>query len=207
MRIEGSNSQYAGFTSRNTQLDQKDKILLSTPALAAISAGYKNRRRMPSKMILSGAASGLKWGAFLLSLCTMMGVNKFLARNSQKFRNFENEHGIAGMACVGAASAGGYYALKETGNYFTKKNPKICRGTVNFIKSIDNNDFIIGIKSNLRENRLSYRRMIYNQPEYIIKSAKFLSRMTRTAMASLPYVGAGLACALAIIKPKMLPEN
>lgn len=207
MRIPNNSLRSASFTARRGQLEQKDKILLSTPALAALSAAYKNRRGMPSKMIMEGAKSGLKWGAFLLSLCSMMGLNKFLARNSQKFRDFEHNHGIAAMAGVGVASAGGYYLLKSAGETVAEKHPRISSGIVNGIKSVDNNNFIMEMKSTMRDGRLSYRRMIAAQPEYVIKSARFVSRMTRTAMASLPYVGAGLACAIAILKPKMLPDK
>ena len=207
MRIPNNVLPYTSFTSYNERLDQKDKILLSTPALAALSAGYKNRRGMPSKMLLEGAKSGMKWGAFLLSLCSMMGVNKFLARNSQKFREFEYNHGIAAMAGVGAASVGGYYLLKGAGEAFSEKYPKVGRGITSSVQKIDDNSFIMGMKEMMRDGRLSYRRMILNQPEYVINSARFVSRMTRMAMASLPYVGMGLACAIAVIKPRMLPEE
>ncbi len=207
MRVPCGAFSLQSFTSNSRSLDQKDKILLSTPALAALSAGYKSRRKMPSKMIFEGAKSGLKWGAFLLSLCTMLGTNKFLARNSEKVREFENKHGLITMAGVGVASTGGYYLLNEFGNNLANNHPKIRNGVVNTIKEVDNNGFIMGIKESMRDGRLSYRRRILSQPDYIKKSARFVSRATRTAMASLPYVGAGLACAIAVIKPRMLPED
>ncbi len=207
MRIESTGLASVGFTSNRSRLDQKDKILLSTPALAALSTAYKKRRGMPSKMILEGARSGLKWGAFLLSLCTMLGANKFLTKNSKKVRDYENNHALISMACVGAASTGGYYLLNEFGNNLANNHPKISNGVVNTIKEIDENGLVMGIKETMRDARLSYRRMILNQPDYIKKSARFMSRMTRTTMASLPYVGAGVACAIAIIKPKMLSRD
>ncbi len=207
MRIPDNTFSYTNFSSYNKSLDQKDKILLSTPALAAISAAYKNRRKMPSKIVSAGALSGLKWGAFLLSLCSMININKFLARNSQKIRNFENNHEITAMAAVGAASTGGYYLLQTAGKAFTEKHPKLCSKTAEIVNSVDNNDFIMGVKSFMRDSRLSYRRKIKTQPSYVLNSARFLERTVRAGMTTLPYVGAGLACALAVVKPRMMPEN
>ena len=205
MHIQNSTASNS-FKGYNNGLDTKDKILLSTPALAAISGGYAKRYRAPSQMVLSGAKNGLKWSGFLLALGATIGINKFLAKNSTRFRDFEENHGIVSMCGVGIVATSAYYVMSGAADSFVRKNPNFCNGTVRLVEKLDNNSFLSGVREIIKSGKRGYKNAIASQPQYVKNTSAFLGKLGKSTMKTLPYIGIGLACAMAVLKPKMMAD-
>ncbi len=205
MRIQ-NNTASNNFKGYNGGFDTKDKILLSTPALAAISGAYAKRYREPSKMVLEGARRGLKWSGFLLALGATIGINKFLAKNSTKFRDFEENHGIISMCGVGVVATSAYYVFGGAADSFVRKNPNLCEGTVRLVEKLDNNSFLDGVRKIIKSGKRGYKNAIASQPQYVKNTSAFLGKLGKSTMKTLPYIGVGLACAIAVLKPKMMAD-
>ena len=201
-----NNTASNSFKGYNSGIDTKDKILLSTPILAAISGGYAKLYKEPSQMVLAGAKNGLKWSGFLLALGATIGINKFLTKNSSKFRNFEEDHGVVSMCGVGVVSTSAYYILSGAADSFVRKNPNLCDGTVRLVEKLDNNSFLEGVREIIKSGKRGYKNAIASQPQYVKNTSAFLGKLGKSTMKTLPYIGVGLACAMAVLKPKMMSD-
>ena len=74
-------------------LDTKEKIVLSTPLLATVSAmNETGLSGKTSQMLTNGGRAFAKWTCGLLAAGTIISANKFLARNSKTVRDFEEKH-------------------------------------------------------------------------------------------------------------------
>ena len=188
-------------------MDTKDKLVLSTPLLAAASSMHQTQSTKTSKILLNGANSFGKWTCGLLAAGTAISANKFLARNSKKVRDFEENHSVWSIIGAGVVATGFYHSFRTAARGVAHMNQDSVNTMTGWVKKIDDIQWVNGAKKSLANLKKSYRETVSGMPDFIQSLNRGLGKASRNIVKYLPELAIATACGLAMITPKMMPKD
>lgn len=189
-------------------LDTKEKIVLSTPLLATVSAMNETGLSSKTSQILTnGGRAFAKWTCGLLAAGTIISANKFLARNSKTVRDFEEKHDVWTIIGAGAVGTGVYHGFKAAAKGFANTKKDSFNEISKFVEKIDDVNVINGLKDYCKELKGDYKSFIRNCPNVVQKINRGLGNSSKYVMKHLPKFAIATACGLAMITPKIMPKN
>lgn len=197
----------ANYTPAFKSMDTKDKIILSTPLLAAASKMHEYKDARTSTMLLKGGNAFGKWVGGLAAVGIAISANKVLARNSKRVRDFEENHAVWSMIGLGAAATGIAYVIHDAAKGIQSNKREFFDDVTRFVRKIDDVGFINDTKSWFKNRGRDYRRMINHQPQFIQSANRGISKLGNATIKYLPQLAIATACALAIVRPKMMPKD